>query len=58
MLSNRTIWTLIYSFAFIIFFGGWFVGVQYSPYFPVFVVFCMVYGAGVAAFMWFSARRK
>ena len=54
MKRSRNLDAAIYGAAFIIFFGGYFLGVQTSPYFPIFVVFCMAYGAAVLAYWMFA----
>jgi hypothetical protein len=56
-MDRKTIWTAIYVVAAIIFFGGYFAGVYKSPYFPIFVVFCMVYGAATTIYWWRTTGR-
>jgi len=43
--------------AIINFFGAFFLGVQTSPYFPFFVLFCMAYGAAATAYMMWPDRK-
>ncbi len=55
MKRSRNIDAGIWGAALVIFFGGYFLGVQASPYFPLFVAFCMAYGAAVTAY-WIFAK--
>ncbi len=57
MKRNLRAWGIIYGIAIIIFFGAFFLGVQTSPYFPFFVLFCMAYGAAATAYMMWPDRK-
>jgi ABC-type Mn2+/Zn2+ transport system permease subunit len=49
---NRKVWIAIYVAAFIIFFGGYVARVYKTPYFPLFVGFCMLFALAVNIYWW------
>jgi len=51
-MTRRNIWIAIYAAAAVIFFAGFFLDIQTSPYFPAFVAFCMIYGAATSIYWW------
>jgi len=55
---RRKRWGIIYAVAIVIFFGGLVLGVERSRYFPLFVGFCMAYGAVATALMMWPERKS
>lgn len=51
-------WELMWGVGIIIGAAAWFLDVEKSPYFPVFVVFCMAYGAVAVGLMLKSERKS
>jgi hypothetical protein len=55
---RRRSWGFIYGIAIVIFIGGLVFGVERSRYFPIFVAFCMTYGAAATALMMWAGRKS
>ena len=55
---RRKPWGIIYGVAFLIFLAGFFLRVERSAYFPLFVAFCMAYGALTTALMMWPDRKS
>jgi hypothetical protein len=58
MKRNPRVWGIIYGVAIVIFVGGYLLDVQTSPYFVLFVLFCMAYGAAATALMLWPDRKS
>jgi hypothetical protein len=58
MKRNAKVWRVIYGVAIVIFVGGILLDVQTSPYFTLFVLFCMLYGAAATALMMWPDRKS
>ncbi len=56
-MNRTTAWGLFYGVAAVIFFGGYFLGIQQSRYFTLFALFGIAYAVGGMIYLWRTHSR-